>query len=345
MSVISSSECMNTVQKQTTNTALLTSYLFPVLSDLEQLEKDLKYSTVTTSAEAKKMIHHVFSGVGKRVRPAIYFLVCKMLNYQGKHKLPVAVAIEYVHTASLLHDDVVDDSKIRRNKATLHSIWGCESAILVGDLIYSTASEILTTTNKLEIVANFARTIRVMSEGELVQLENIFNLSMKLDTYISILQAKTGCLLGTACSSAGILAELTPKACQILSQFGEYLGIAFQLVDDALDFSATTKEFGKTKNKDLLEGRITLPLLLLQNHASVNELNQLTKILLQDKILPEDIEVMKQMVTKYKTSQATINLAKKYTEQALSILTKNFPQSHERQNLERLAQALVQREF
>ena len=323
----------------------LSEHLMPIHQDMEQLEKQLKKQLSTQSPTLQQILQHVFSNVGKRIRPAIYFLTCNMLNYEDKHRLPVAVAIEFIHTASLLHDDVVDNSKVRRNKPTVQTIWGCESAVLVGDAIYATASELLTTTNKLDLVASFARTIRLMSEGELLQLEHVFDFSVKTTTYLRILQAKTGSLLGASCSSAGILAGLPTKKCHILYNFGKYLGLAFQLVDDALDFNAINCNFGKEKHKDLLEGRITLPLILLQQQASKAELSQLMEILKQKKMSPVDISVMKEMVNKYNTAKQTQELAKKYTQKALFTLKEHFEPSQNRRSLEQLTQELVNRAF
>lgn len=345
MSALSSCQNLRMTQSQIATNKTLSEYLIPIYRDMDQLEKQLKKQVYTHSPTLQQMLQHVFSSVGKRIRPAIYFLTCNMLNYRGRHKLPVAVAIEYVHTASLLHDDVVDNSKIRRNKPTLQTIWGCESAVLVGDSIYATASELLATTNKLDIVASFARTIRLMSEGELLQLEHVFDFSVKTTTYLRILQAKTGTLLGASCSSAGVLAGLSSKKCHILYNFGKYLGLAFQLVDDALDFNAINGNFGKEKHKDLLEGRITLPLILLQQQASKPEITQLINILQQKKILPTDVSIMKKMVKKYNTAKQTQELARKYTQKALSILTTNFEPSQNRLNLEQLTQELVNRAF
>ena len=129
----------------------------------------------TQTDSAKRVLNHVLGTGGKRIRPALYFMSCRLLGYRGDHYFPIGAVTELVHTASLLHDDVVDNSTVRRNKPTANSVYGDETSVLVGDLIYSTASEIMAATGNMEIVKTFARAIRLMSDGELLQLENVFN--------------------------------------------------------------------------------------------------------------------------------------------------------------------------
>ena len=165
----------------------LSQVLAPVRADLNHLEKELYKNIPTCSKTASKILNHILSSGGKRIRPAAYFLASKLFNSKNKYYMSMAVATEFVHTASLLHDDVIDRSSLRRNKPTAHCIWGDESAILVGDLIYARASELMAETQKFQIVKDYSAAIRAMSEGELLQLEHVLNIDLPIETYIEII--------------------------------------------------------------------------------------------------------------------------------------------------------------
>ena len=319
---------------------LLSQALLPVYEDLQQLKPLLqKYLAVKTES-GRAILQHVFASEGKLVRPAMFFLVSRMLSYRGKHLMPIAAVCEYVHTASLLHDDVVDSSQLRRNKPTSNSIWGDEAAVLVGDLIYSTASEMMANTGYLEIVKVFASSIKKMSEGELLQLEHLFSLDISQETYFAILGGKTAVLMGAACRAAGILAEATQDQKDALEGFGYSLGIAFQLIDDALDYRSSQTIFGKEIHADLYEGKVTLPLILLREHAGPTELECLKQIFAKERMSHTDVQYVSGLVEKYETAEKVLKTARNYTQRALGLLT-NFPPNEERSHLENLANSLV----
>ena len=324
---------------------LLSQALLPVLEDLQQLKPLLKNYLSAKTESSRKILQHVFASEGKLVRPAMFFLVSRMLSYRGKHLMPIAAVCEYVHTASLLHDDVVDSSKLRRNKPTSNSIWGDESAVLVGDLIYSTASELMANTGYLELVKIFAASIKKMSEGELLQLEHIFSLDISKETYFTVLGGKTAVLMGAACRAAGILAEAPESQKNALENFGYSLGIAFQLIDDALDYRSKQTVFGKEIYADLSEGKVTLPLILLQEQAKPNEIEALQQIFAKDHIGNSDVQYVATLVKKYNTSEQVLDIARSYTQKALGLLTEFFPPSDERSHLENLAKSLVYRSY
>ena len=322
---------------------LLSQALMPVFEDLQQLKPLLKKYLAVKTESGRKILQHVFASEGKLVRPAMFLLVSRMLAYRGKHLMPIAAVCEYVHTASLLHDDVVDNSKLRRNKPTSNSIWGDESAVFVGDLIYSTASELMAQTGYLEIVTVFASSIKKMSEGELLQLEHLFSLDITQDTYFAILGGKTAVLMGAACRAAGILAEASDEQKQALEGFGYSLGIAFQLIDDALDYQSEQSVFGKEIYADLGEGKVTLPLILLQDCAKPSELGSLEQIFAKDRINSSDMQYVASLVKQYKTPERVLEIARDYTQRALSLLIDHFPANDDRNHLENLAKSLVHR--
>lgn len=322
---------------------LLADALRPVAADLEELHVRLPRLLPCKTQAAAAITAHVFAGKGKLIRPALFFLACKMLGYRGEQLFPIAAVCEFVHTASLLHDDVVDNSSTRRNKPTANHIWGDESAVLVGDLIYATASELMAGTGKLEIVTTFARAIFQMSEGELLQLENLFSLDILESIYFDILSGKTAVLMGAACKAAGILAEVNPTQKQALNDFGYSLGMAFQLIDDALDYCGNDSKLGKAVLSDLREGKITLPVILLKGLATASELELVRSTLQKPSITTHDAETVAALIAHYNTAAIVMQKAQNHTQTAITALQENFPATAERRHLESLAQSLLHR--
>lgn len=323
---------------------LLMQSLAGVSSEMLDVEKALVDLIPAKTDSTRNIVEHVFSAGGKRIRPAIFLLCAKMLQLKSKQLVTVACICEYVHTASLLHDDVIDSSSVRRNKPTSNSIWGDQSAVLVGDLIYARACQLMAQTGCIGVVENFSAAITEMSEGELLQLENIFDLSIDTQVYFQILNRKTGVLIGASCKAAGILAKANPDQCQALMDFGSSVGVAFQLIDDALDYRATTEEFGKPILSDFKEGKVTYPVILLREVASLEEISFLKECLGEPKELTEaHLVKVHHLVEKYDTVEKTFALACEYTKQGLVSLKENFEASPEREAIERLGEFLVSR--
>lgn len=319
--------------------------LSPVADELEILLQKIPHLLPCETKTAQKMVQTLFSHPGKMIRPALFFLSCRLVNYEGDHFYPMGAVSEFVHTASLLHDDVVDSSTLRRNRPTTNSIWGDEAAVLLGDLIYARASELMAETNEMEIVSSFARSIRLMSESELLQLDSVFNLDLQEGNYLRILHGKTAALIGSACKSAGILAQRSRNEISSLETFGFNLGISFQLVDDALDFLGDGKLLGKKHFIDLQEGRVTLPILYLQSFISDEERKSLRQLYYEGNLLQSDIEYVASLVQKYETAEMTIERAQKLTDISLKALRDNFPASESRHHIEKLAEFLSLRTF
>ena len=342
--VASSTEPHNNTDKPL-QARLIDAAVQPVATDLEALSEVIRTYIPTESKTAKDVVDHTFGSGGKKIRPALYFFACRLLGYNGPHLMQIAAVSEFVHTASLLHDDVVDNSTLRRNKPTAQSIWGGETAVLVGDLIYARASEMMAATGSLELVEGFARSIRFMSEGELIQLENIYNADMSEEKYFRIIECKTATLIGTSCRSAGILAGATALEKAALEKFGRAVGIAFQLIDDALDYVGATELFGKKPCGDISEGKLTLPLLLARSLASPDEKAKLSAILsnkANSGLAPDDVNWIAQLVNRYKTDEITIERAATFTAEAISALSV-FPDNQSRRDMEALANNLVLR--
>lgn len=321
---------------------LIDEALLPVSGLLSDLSPHLKSLLKANTASSKHIIDHVFSGSGKRIRPALYFFSSRLVNYNGAHLMPIAAVCEFVHTASLLHDDVIDNSTLRRGKPTPNSIWGDESAVLVGDLIYSRASELMAETGSLEIVSMFAKAIRLMSDGELLQLEHLYNPMMPEEAYYNIIEHKTAVLLAASCRASAVLADAPAESRDSLSEFGRCVGYAFQLLDDALDYAGSETMFGKKTLSDLPEGKVTLPIILLKKLAKPEEWAQVEALIHSEEITTEGMVKVLELVNEYDTGGKTLEEAAKWTDRALESL-QYFPQSAARKDMETLARRLLMR--
>jgi octaprenyl-diphosphate synthase len=205
---------------------------------------------------------HVLDSGGKRLRPALVLLAAELCGYTGPRCIQVAAAVELLHTATLLHDDVVDVSRLRRGRPSANAVWGNRRAVLAGDFFYARASSMIVEDGDLEILWVFADTIRRMAEGELLQLERSFDPAVTEAHYFSVIEYKSAALLSAACEAGSILGGVTRGERRKLAEFGRELGLAFQLRDDALDYEGVETALGKVPNADIREGKVTLPLLL-----------------------------------------------------------------------------------
>lgn len=271
--------------------------------DLKALNNYLFTNRLSTTSIPDSIIDYVFNSQAKRLRPCVFFLVCRLLNYRGKHLVPIAAVSEYVHTASILHDDVVDSTTIRRGRPTVHSRWGDETSILVGDLIYAQASQLMIATAKLDIVATFAKAIQLMSEGELLQLDNLYNIEITEQTWLQIIRYKTAELLGATCRAAALLAERDESVCKALYEFGRHIGTAFQMIDDALDFCGQEQQLGKQTLIDVANGKITLPIILLYQQGDPCYQQRLRSVI--DNPQPSDLQWLKTQVDQRSTVETT----------------------------------------
>lgn len=222
---------------------------------------------------------HVLASGGKRLRPALVLIAAELCGYTGPRCIQVAGAVELLHTATLLHDDVVDLSRLRRGHPSANAIWGNRRAILAGDFFYARASSMIVEDGNLDILWVFANTIRRMAEGELLQLERSFDPAVTEAHYFSVIENKSAALLSAACEAGSILGGVTRAERRKLAEFGRELGLAFQLRDDALDYEGGEAALGKPRNADIREGKVTLPLLLALKRCTPSEREVIASVL------------------------------------------------------------------
>ena len=214
---------------------------------------------------------YIINSGGKRMRPLLALLVARACHYQGKHHIDIAAIIEFIHTATLLHDDVVDESDLRRGKNTANNVWGNQAAVLVGDFLYSRSFEMMINVGKMRVMEILATTTNTIAEGEVLQLLNCNDADTDEQRYMDVIYSKTAKLFEAACLIGAVLAELNEKDQQSIAHYGLHLGTAFQLVDDILDYSASAEDMGKNIGDDLAEGKPTLPLIIALQRCSVSE--------------------------------------------------------------------------
>ena len=246
---------------------------------LELVERAMHEQLASASGLVGTLGEHVLGAGGKRVRPALLLLSAELCGYTGPRCFQVAAAVELLHTATLLHDDVVDLSELRRGRPSANAVWGNRRAVLAGDFFYARASSMIVEDGDLDILWIFATTIRSMAEGELLQLERSFDPSVTEAHYFTVIEHKSAVLLSAACEAGSILGGVTRAERRKLADYGRELGLAFQLRDDALDYEAGEAELGKRTFADLREGKITLPLLLALKRCNAAERDAIASVL------------------------------------------------------------------
>jgi len=211
---------------------------------------------------------YIVQSGGKRLRPNLLLLAARAVGYQGADHITLATVIEFIHTATLLHDDVVDESSLRRGRDTVNSLWGNAASVLVGDFLYSRAFELMVSVQKMRIMEIMSRTTTAIAEGEVLQLLNCNNPATTEQKYLDVVARKTAILFSAAAQLAAVVADQSPEVENALRDYGLHLGIAFQLIDDSLDYQADPAELGKNLGDDLAEGKPTLPLIYAMERGS-----------------------------------------------------------------------------
>ncbi len=251
----------------------LSTILSPIKSDLLAVNEVIRASLYSEVPLVNQVAGHIIQGGGKRLRPSTLLLVGGLFGPIRKEHHELAAVIEFIHTATLLHDDVVDQSTKRRNHKTANTIFGNAASVLVGDFIYSRAFQMMVKINHMKVMEVLANTTNTIAEGEVLQLLNIHNASIKDEDYLKVVYYKTAKLFESAAELGAIIGGAHDNDIKALAQFGKHMGIAFQLIDDVLDLSGNPEEIGKNLGDDLAEGKPTLPLLYAMKKGSDEQKN------------------------------------------------------------------------
>ena len=318
---------------------------------LESVRQDLSEIEAALTENLKPylpMVSHVakyimFSG-GKRIRPLLMILSARLCGYNGNRDKTLSVVFEYLHAATLLHDDVVDDADVRRGNPVAHSIWGTPATVLVGDFLLARSIAIAAETDSVPIIDVLADTTAQMSEGEIHQLLHKGDLSVSETDYMEVISKKTAYLIRAACQVGALLAEAQEEQVQALAEYGYQLGIAFQMADDLLDYTADTKVIGKPVGTDLKEGKLTMPIIYALNRATGEDRRRLEIIIQDPDIKEEDFEAVLELIKKYDGVEYTRERAQEHIEKAKACL-KIFSASNPRTLLEQLADYVLARQM
>jgi len=218
-----------------------------------------------------QIAHYIISAGGKRIRPMLVLLFSNALGYTGRERFELAATVEFIHTATLLHDDVVDESALRRGRKTANALFGNAASVLVGDFVYSRAFQMMVSVNRMRVLEVLADATNVIAEGEVLQLMNMHDPDLSVDDYLRVIRFKTAKLFEASARIGAVLAEASPEVEESCADYGRSLGTAFQLIDDLLDYEGATEQLGKNVGDDLREGKPTLPLLHAMERGTAAE--------------------------------------------------------------------------
>lgn len=290
-----------------------------------------------------ELAKHLIDSGGKRLRPLIALLAAKACDYQGDEHLQLAASLELIHTATLLHDDVIDGSELRRSKKTANNVWGNSASILVGDFLYSRAFQLITKINNTRVLASLADATNTLSQAEILQLLSCQNTNLDEAHCLKIIQGKTGTLFSVAAAQPTMLSQRCETEISAMAKYGLHLGTAFQLIDDTLDYSGTTNQLGKQQGDDLAEGKVTIPLIYALHQAEAKPA-QFIREAIAKKCTREHLDTILGIIESTNAIQYTQHLARQHMESALTHLAV-IPDSSYRQALANLAKFSIERSY
>lgn len=314
-----------------------------IQDDLKEVNKVILEKVHSDVSLIGELAAHIINSGGKRLRPALTLACAKLCGYEGNRHISLAACVEFIHTATLLHDDVVDESKLRRGMATANDIWGNKSSVLVGDFLFSRSFQLMVEDGSIEVLRILANTSATIAEGEVKQLAVSNEPRTDEATYLEVIEAKTAALFAAAGELGAVVANQHTKQ-QELRSFGLNLGIAFQLVDDALDYVAEQEKLGKTVGDDFREGKITLPVILAYQIGNEEEKAFFERTLGELEQTEDDLARAIDIITKYNTIELTLERARAFAEKARYALG-TFPSSPYKLALEETVDFCIDRAF
>lgn len=269
---------------------------------------------------------HIIAAGGKRLRPSLTIAAAKLCGYEGDRHVRLAACVEFIHTATLLHDDVVDASDLRRGAATANALWGNKSSVLVGDFLFSRSFQLMVADGSLDVLKILSDASAIISAGEVHQLMVSHDLAIQPAVYEEVISAKTAALFAAACEIGAVVSD-RPQWREPLRAYGQALGMAFQLIDDALDYQANEADLGKAIGDDFRDGKVTLPVIIAYSAASPEEKSFWEKVLeAGESLSPEHLQRAKELLVKHGAFEATLKTAQAYAHTAIDALSP-FPDS------------------
>jgi len=312
----------------------------PVRGDLARVEAGLKAVSKVSFSWLARLLEHSLESGGKRIRPALVLLAGKFYRYDADLLLPTALAVEVLHTATLVHDDAIDNSPLRRGRPTVNKLWGDDKAILLGDYLIAKAQELVSQTQNIRVIRLFTQAIMTLASGELGQAFSAFELEQTREQYLARISAKTASLITLALESGAILSQAPEEKVTAIKEYGYNLGVAFQIIDDILDFVGDEREMGKPVGSDLAEGTLTLPsLLALERYPDDNPVKHLFR---QEEDKQENLKLAVELVRTSGVIEECYKVAAEYVTRACRALDL-MPDKPARRSLRELARYVAAR--
>jgi geranylgeranyl pyrophosphate synthase len=310
----------------------------PVADGLEMVEKALQNIAEVDIPILATLLEYAVQSTGKKIRPAFTLLCGKFYNYNLDKLIPMSVGVELLHVATLVHDDIIDESELRRGKPTVKYAWGENAALLLGDYLFAQAAKSVATTGNQRVIELFAQTLMTISGGELAQINVLFDAKRAREHYYEWIAAKTACLFSTATESGAVLSDAPEEVIQALKNYGYYFGMAFQVIDDILDFIGKEAELGKPVGSDLMEGAVTLPTII---YAESNPEHDILEQIIDKKDRTEVVETMEK-IRKSSALDKCMDIARDFSRKAASQL-EILPDNEYRNILSGLVDLMLER--
>lgn len=314
-----------------------------IADDLTSLESTIQKLITTKIGFIKEIVNHIIRSGGKRVRPILIMLTARLCGYKGEKHIPYAAIIEFIHTATLLHDDVVDNAQTRRGSSTANTLWGNEPSVLVGDFLFSKSFELMAHNGSEEIMRIMSEATTSLAEGEILELLKTCDVDTTEQEYFEIIKNKTASLFSAACEVGAILGKVSQGKRVALRDFGHNLGMAFQLTDDVLDYVSYDSVLGKRVGTDLKEGKVTLPLIHTLKSSTEKEKTYINTVLNNTKITAKDFTRVSKIIKRYGGVEYTVNTTRQFIENA-KLNLQSFRPSAYKESLTTLADYILARE-
>ncbi len=303
-----------------------------VADDLVQVNRLIVERMQSPVALIPQVAGHIVAAGGKRLRPMLTLAAARLCEYRGDRHYALAAAVEFIHTATLLHDDVVDGSELRRGLATANAVWGNKPSVLVGDFLFSRAFQLMVGDGSLEVLRILSNASAVIAEGEVLQLATANDIGTTEDAYLQVIASKTAALFAAASEIGAVVAGRPAEDAEALRRYGGNLGMAFQLIDDMLDYAALQADLGKTVGDDFRDGKMTLPIVLALRQADATEREFWRRTLEDQDQIDADLDRAVELMRRHGTLQATLERARAYGADAIAALDR-FPDGAARRAL------------
>lgn len=322
----------------------LATLLDLVSDDLDKVNQTILLKMQSPVALIPQLAGHLIASGGKRLRPMLTLAASRLCGYEGDRHIHLATCVEFIHSATLLHDDVVDKSDLRRGEDTANAIWGNKASVLVGDFLFSRSFELMVEDGSLEVLRILSSASSVIAEGEVLQLVTANDTDTTEHAYMEVICAKTAALFAAACEIGGVIAERPASECEALMSYGKNLGIIFQLVDDVLDYSAEQKTLGKSVGDDFQEGKITLPIVLAFRRGTDEERSFWRRTMEDLEQEEGDLERAIELMQKHNALEDTIERARHFGQVARDALA-IFPDNEYRRALTGVVDFCINRAY